>query len=335
MFELRGMLPASPIVIRGWLSGFAERILPLYPDPQGWGQPQMSTDPFITDVTLRPLAVPPEIEAAGGFGVGLEMAFGVGNGDVQPMGPVVVFVVVPMGADRSELRVFFPLGLAYESRHRVPEELKRSWPGIEILPDHMPLWVYRDFDRRALFEAIATRGWLPPGAPPRRPLHPLPWRDLPSDTYQVEHSQAHDRMLTPSVPDSESVVEMPPRPAEPDVAGTEAFSDESVRDAAPEQNYEAPHKGRFKRRLQFLHEVGWLLAQLAHTTEPESLESVSDWSDRYSEVQSASRRQLKTATRRWYDGSWPRAREAAANHYASCNEGPSCVPRNVPPDVRK
>ena len=35
MFEFRIVLPASPIVIRGWLIGFVDRILPLDPDPEG------------------------------------------------------------------------------------------------------------------------------------------------------------------------------------------------------------------------------------------------------------------------------------------------------------
>ena len=106
------------------------------------------------------------------------------------MGPVVVFVVVPMGVDRSEVRVFFPLGLEYDSRQRVPTEFRRSWPGIEILPDHMPMWVVNDFDRRALFEAIATRGPLPPGAPPRVPQTPLPWRAQPGDDRHPSGSQS-------------------------------------------------------------------------------------------------------------------------------------------------
>jgi hypothetical protein len=177
MFDLRVVLPASPTEIRGWLPGFARRILPLDPDPAAFGQPQMSPRAFMTDTTLRPLAVLPEIEAAGGFGVGLEVALPCGDDEVQPVGPVVVFVVVPMGAAQSEVQVFFPLGLAHESRPQVPAELRKSWPGVEILTDYMPRWVVKDLDRRALFHAIATRGPMPPGAPRRVPRTPLPWRD--------------------------------------------------------------------------------------------------------------------------------------------------------------
>jgi hypothetical protein len=181
MFELRVILPASPIMIRAWLTGLVDRVIPLEPDPAGWGQAQMSPQGFLTDSTLRRQPIPPEIEAAGGLGVGLEMAAHGRNGLLQPMGPVVVFLIVPMGQERSEVRIYFPLGITRESHTRLVEEFRSSWPGEIIQGDERPWWAGRDFDRRALFQAIATGGPPPSGAPAQRRLEdPLPWRDKPT-----------------------------------------------------------------------------------------------------------------------------------------------------------
>jgi hypothetical protein len=98
--------------------------------------------------------------------------------------------------------------------------------------------------------------------------------------------------------------------------------------------YRPPHKGRFLSQAVFLHEVGWILTEIG-TSEFPSLEAVSAWSDRRAEVKHASVPALKRAIQRWFEGKWPLAREAATEHYRSCTEGPSCVPREVPPEIQK
>jgi len=171
-------------MIRAWLFGVADRILPIYPDPEGYGQPRLDPHAFMTDATFRSLPAPPEIQDAGGFCIGLEIAFPVGDYQLQPMGPVIALMVTPIGQDRSEVRIFFPPGISYEGRDaltRVAEEFRRAWPDVAIYNDSMPWWSDQGFNRRALFAAIATGGPAPPGAPPRRPRnYPLPWRDQPA-----------------------------------------------------------------------------------------------------------------------------------------------------------
>jgi hypothetical protein len=191
MFDLRVILPATPSMIRAWLMSLVDQVLPIDPDPAGWGQPQLSAHGFSTDVTLRPQWAPPEVEAAGGICVGLEMAFSVGNDELQPMGPGMVILVVPMGRERSEFRMFFPLGITQESRRRVYDAMKSAWPSESFFRDDIPFWMVRDFDRRKLFEAIATRGTPPPGAPPRRRRDdPLPWRSAPIQATLVAAESA-------------------------------------------------------------------------------------------------------------------------------------------------
>ena len=213
MIDLRVVLAASPAMIRAWLFGFVDRALPIHPDPAGWGQPHMSRDGFITDATMRPQPVPAEIEAAGGFCVGLDMAYGVGNGLVQPMGPVIVFMVLPVGHQRSEVRIFFPLGTDMESRQRVIEVLKATWPEAEIYGDYMPWWGFQNFNLRALFEALATGAPPPPDAPPRRP-RALPWRDPLEADYKAEPSQGEIDQASEgpiaSVANSQSADPLPP-----------------------------------------------------------------------------------------------------------------------------
>jgi hypothetical protein len=148
-------------MIRAWLTSLIDRILPINPDPAAFGQPQLSSMAFLTHARLREQDVPPEIKAAGGFCVRLEAAFPFGHDQFQLVGPLLAFVVTPVGQERSEARVFSPLGLSFESRdvrHRMAQEFKRAWPDVEVYTDDMPWWFVRSFDRRKLFEAIATRG---------------------------------------------------------------------------------------------------------------------------------------------------------------------------------
>jgi hypothetical protein len=132
MFDLRIVVPSSPAMIRAWLIGLCHRILPIDPDPYGSGQPELSSTAFRTDTTLRPQEILPEIRDVGGLSVGLEAAFPVGDDQLQPVGPVIAFVVTPIGQDRSEVQIFFPLGLAYDGRHamrrRIATEFERAWP---------------------------------------------------------------------------------------------------------------------------------------------------------------------------------------------------------------
>lgn len=183
MFDLRVVLPASPAMIRAWLIGLADRILPIHIDPAAFGYGNRRSDAPMVDSTLRPQNVPCEVTDVGGFCVGLEAAISVADGELQPLGPIIAFMVTPIGQERSELRVFFPLGLSYEEgrdgRQSVAAELSRVWPDAQIYGDYMPWWFVRDFDRRALFQSLSTGGPPPPGAPARRNRHDsLPWRDL-------------------------------------------------------------------------------------------------------------------------------------------------------------
>src|SRR4051812_29367660 len=197
MFDLRAILPATPAMIRAYLIGFVDRVMPINPDPAGWGQPQISPMAFSTDATLRPQTVPLEIEAAGGFAVGLEMAKNLGGGRVQPVGPVIVFIVVPLGHERSELRIVFPLGETEDSRRRVLEELKQAWPGEAIYRDQAPWWLFQEFDRRALSKAIATGDSPPPGAP-LPCANTLPWRGGRAQASNLPSTQTgHNIELTP------------------------------------------------------------------------------------------------------------------------------------------
>jgi hypothetical protein len=213
MLDLRMVLPVSPPIIRAWLISLVDRIIPLDPDPSALGQPQIAPHSFATDATLRRQPTPAEIEDTGGFSVGLEMAISAGDGEVQPVGPVVVFLVVPMGIERSEFRIFFPLGITIESRQRLVNVLSWAWPGEAIHGDQVPWWAFRDFNRRALFEAIATQGPLPPGAPPRRPGAP-PWRvpftaKQSEERIRSEQSREHADQTAPS-PDSGTADLLPP-----------------------------------------------------------------------------------------------------------------------------
>jgi hypothetical protein len=158
--------------------------MPIYPDTSAFGQANLSPHGIWSDGTLRPQAVPSEISEAGGFCVGLEVAYTIPDDQLQPLGPIIAFVVTPIGQDRSEVRIFFPLGISIEerdARQRVVEEFKRAWPDAPMYGDEMPWWFVRDFNRRELFAAIATRSPAPPDAPPRRPRgSPRPWREQPT-----------------------------------------------------------------------------------------------------------------------------------------------------------
>src|SRR5688572_21654737 len=103
MFDLRVVVPSSPAMIRAWLIGLTDRLLPIHPDPIAFGQSGIDPQAFITDGTLRSQYVPPEIKEAGGFCVGLEAAIPVGGGHIQPVGSLISFVITPIGQERTEI----------------------------------------------------------------------------------------------------------------------------------------------------------------------------------------------------------------------------------------
>jgi hypothetical protein len=203
----------------------------------------------MADSTLRPQVVPPEIEEAGGFGLGLELAFPRGQGLVQPVGPVAVFLVAPLGLARSEVQIFFPIGISMDSRHRLMQEFRQAWPDAELYRNEMPFWLRRDFDRRALFEAIATRGPLPPGAPPQCERTPLPWRPSlptgqPSDALSVQPEKSA------TAADSEKSSSAARTLEEHVNVGNSGLS-----------THEEPGRGRFPTKPHYLHEVGYVVLQ--------------------------------------------------------------------------
>jgi hypothetical protein len=198
MIDLRLILPASPTTIRAWLTGFVLRILPIDPSPSGYGEPDFSPQACLTDATLREQEILAEIEQAGGFCVGLELAYYCKDGQMQPMGPVIVFMCTPMGPERSDVSIFFPLGTSIGSHQRVIQELSSDWPGIEIRNGSMPWWFGRGLNLRELFESIATGGPPLPGAPPRvAPNSSRPWRQTSARPTPSSVQIAGDAALSP------------------------------------------------------------------------------------------------------------------------------------------
>jgi hypothetical protein len=296
MQALRVILRTSPAVIRAWLPALVDRVLPLDPDPAGWGQPQLSPDAFVTDLTLRPQSgLPVEIADAGGFLIGLEVAYGAPDGRLQPMGPVVAFLVVPRDPERTEVRIFFPLGITNASHRRVVAELEAAWPGARIRGDELPSWAFSDFDRRALFAAVATGGPLPPGAPlPRRRGDPPPWRDAavregrpsaaPPDAVAFALPASSEDAPSAAVDDA---------PTTTDVAGQAAMrtepSDEIIW-----------RRGRFPNKAVFRRDVGEAVRAVAKHWRPSAAKvaaQITAWADEAK----------RTGTRPGYHGTSARA----------------------------